>query len=199
MDIRDRLRLAVQLASGVMQLHATGWLDESWGKRDIRFFLRDDLQRRAADGNWYHVHVADKPFLRRNFGQALLGTSSQSATPAAIGSPLVQYDRSLFSLGIVLVELWFGKRLEDLPEYPQALESDSGSNKDNLEYQTANQLLDTINCQEGPIYSTAVRRCIRGLDCHATSLEQDELKNQAHAEVVSELERHWKAYDDRAE
>lgn len=194
LDKRDRLRLGVQLASGVMQLHATEWLNESWGKRDIHFFLNDDVSRRAADGKFYPEPVTNKPFLHRNFGLAPLGSSLQ---PTQIESPLVQYDRSLFSLGIILVELWFGNCLEDLPEYLDPQSNGSTLNNESLAYQTANQLIRRIN-EEGPIYGAAVRRCIRGLDCTATSLEEDELKDKVHTEVVSELERHWRAYDDRA-
>jgi hypothetical protein len=193
LDKRDRLRLGVQLASSVMQLHGTGWLNESWGKRDIYFFCEE----RRASGTQYTVPIVNKPFLRRTFDPTSRSSSLQLVMPTAVKSPLVQYDRSLFSLGIVLVELWFGKRLEDLLEYRKTAKTHGTSDKDCVEYHTANQLIPRIQSEEGELYGDAVRRCIRGLDCTATSLEEAELKNKAHAEVVFQLERHWKAYDDR--
>jgi hypothetical protein len=118
-DKRDRLRLGVLLASGVIQLHTTGWLNKRWTKCDINFFLKDDVRRRAKNGSWYSEPVVEKPFLCRDFGCAhgSWGSSSQQAKPTST-QPLVQYDASIFSLGIVLVELWFGKFSRRPPRIP---------------------------------------------------------------------------------
>ena len=191
---RDRLRLGVQLASAVIQLHATGWLNERWGRRDIHFFLDAELPRLAGSGGYQSVPVFEKPFLRRDFRKGLPDSQSQQNMPDLAQRSLVKYDASLFSLGIVLVELWFGECIEDFPEYPRATAHHEVSSNDNAEYQTADILLRKINQNEGLIYGNAVRRCIRGLDCTATSLEEDELKNKAHSHVVYELERYWTAY-----
>ena len=189
---RDRLRLGVQLASAVIQLHTTGWLNERWGRRDIHFFLAAELPRRAGSGGYQPVF--EKPFLRRDFRKGLPDSQSQQNMPALAQRPLVKCDASLFSLGIVLVELWFGECIEDFPEYHKATAHHEVSSSDNAEYQTADILLRKINQNEGLIYGNAVRRCIRGLDCTATNLEEDELKNKAHSHVVYELERYWTAY-----
>ena len=192
---RDRLRLGVQLASAVIQLHTTGWLNERWGRRDIHFFLAAELPRRAGSGGYQPVF--EKPFLRRDFRKGLPDSQSQQNMPALAQRPLVKCDASLFSLGIVLVELWFGKHIEDFPEYSEATHREALRN-DNAEYHTANELLRAIDRERGSIYGSAVRRCIRGLDCTETSLEEDKsnnLKNSAHSHVVSELERFWTAYN----
>jgi len=44
------------------------------------------------------------------------------------------------------------------------------------------------------MYGGAVRRCIRGIDHRATSLEDESFMNEVHAKIVSELERNWQAY-----
>ena len=189
---RDRLRLGVQLASAVIQLHTTGWLNKRWGKRDIYFFL--DV---SQSGDPHPAPVFEKPFLCRHFENRPRGSQSQQNIPPPTLSPLVKCDASLFSLGIVLVELWFGKHIEDFPEYSEATTHQALTN-DNAEYHTANELLREIDRERGSIYGNAVRRCIRGLDCTETSLEEDRsnnLKNSAHSNIVSELERFWMAYN----
>ena len=185
----------MQLSSAAIQLHTTGWLNERWGKRDIHFFLNANLLRRAENGDLRPVPVFEKPFLCRDFRNGVRDSQSQQDMPALTQSPLVKCDASLFSLGIVLVELWFGKSIEDFPEYPGATTHGEALRNDNAEFETADKLLRKINQEGGSIYEDAVRRCIRGLDCTATSLEEDELKNNAHSLIVSELERDWMAYD----
>ncbi|KAF8248841.1 hypothetical protein K440DRAFT_239844 [Wilcoxina mikolae CBS 423.85] len=100
---------------------------------------------------------------------------------------LLMCNKSLASLGIILVELWFGKRLEDLPGYPKGL---SGNDRTICSgFIAASQLLETIQNEAGDMYAGVVRRCIRGIDHRDTSLEDESFMNEVHAKVVSELER----------
>jgi len=92
------------------------------------------------------------------------------------------YNKSLASLGIILVELWFGKRLEDLPGYPQGLSSNNQTICS--DFVVASQLLETIQNEAGDMYGGAVRRCIRGIDHRATSLEDESFMNEVHAKIV---------------
>jgi len=54
--------------------------------------------------------VVDRPFVRRNFGTS----SEQKVSQAAAASALIEYNKNLFSLGVVLIELWFGQDIECL-------------------------------------------------------------------------------------
>ncbi|KAF8536958.1 hypothetical protein BDD12DRAFT_258064 [Trichophaea hybrida] len=186
----DRLRLGVQLASSVMQLYSTAWLKESWGKGDI-FFPQTTEKARLTTGGMHDIlkPVLEKPLVRRSFDPA--GDKSPPTTTTR--SPFVQYDKSLLSLGIILIELWFATRLQDLPEYLEARQQ-FNDRTDSTDYETANRLLPKIDCLAGPIYGGAVRRCIRGLDCTATTLDDEGYKNEVQSKVVSELERNWKAF-----
>lgn len=83
---------------------------------------------------------------------------------------------------------WFGKRLEDIEE---VLKQPDGDDTDNTEYDSADKLLEKI---EDPTYGNATRRCIRGLDYMATTLDDEGFKNEVYNRVVSELEVYWKAY-----
>jgi hypothetical protein len=108
---------------------------------------------------------------------------------------LFSYEQKPFSLGIILIELWLGRRLEDLPEFASAPNSDHEYDTDDTECHVANQLIPRIIKEAGSMYGGAVRRCIRGLDYTATSLEDDGFKNEVHSKVIAELERSWKAYN----
>ncbi|KAF8250454.1 hypothetical protein K440DRAFT_640029 [Wilcoxina mikolae CBS 423.85] len=198
LDKPARLRLGVQLASAVLSFHDTNWLSDSWGKRDI-CFPQEIVTGQLATGEAAEFRKPDveKPLIHRSFG--LAGDSHDTQTKRT--RPLVQYNQALLSLGIVLVELWFGKRLEDLQQDIQKAANDDtntgntgGTNKtaaENTDYETASKLLVDI---EDRGYKDAARRCIRGLDYDATTLDDKGFKNEVYALVTSELELYWKAY-----
>lgn len=97
----QRLRLALKLASSVMQLHTTDWLTDYWSKSDISF-LRSS----------YGVIDFDNPLIGRTFGNP-----SYSMTTLSQNLPRPMLHASipcLFSLGIVLLELRYRTLFEDL-------------------------------------------------------------------------------------
>jgi hypothetical protein len=176
-----------------MQLHRTEWLGESWGKQDI-FFPQIFAQAQLASGAVELIlePVVEKPFVCRSFGTAvdILGPQQIRTAKAPLAAP---YDKSLFSLGIVLIELWFGKRFQDLPEYPKGTKDFT----DDTEYLVARNLIPQLQDQAGFMYAVATRRCILGLEHPSTTLENDDFKSEVHVNVVSELQRNWKAYVSR--
>ena len=96
----QRSRLGLKLASSVMQLHTTEWLTDHWNKHDILFL-------RSLDGK---VDF-DSPFIRRSFGTRNMNLASKSESV-----PKLHFNASipcLFSLGIVLLELWYRGLFED--------------------------------------------------------------------------------------
>lgn len=189
LEKRDLLKLGAQLASAAMQLHGTVWLNEIWGKRDI-FFPQCPAEACTLQGKQIAIGkpILSKPFVRRIFESPTRPRSPQESDDVL----LLIYNKSLASLGIILVELWFGKRLEDLPGYPQGLSSNNQTICS--DFVAASQLLETIQNEAGDMYGGAVRRCIRGIDHRATSLEDESFMNEVHAKIVSELERNWQAY-----
>ncbi|KAJ5157472.1 Synaptobrevin [Penicillium canariense] len=96
-----RSRLGLKLASSVMQLHTTQWLTDRWNKFDISFL-------RSSDG----TVDFDSPLIRRSFGTRNIDLLSMSeALPKAhLGTSIP----CLFSLGVVLLELWYREVFEDL-------------------------------------------------------------------------------------
>lgn len=97
----QRLRLALKLASSVLQLHTTDWLTDYWSQSDISF-LRSS----------YGVIDFDKPLIGRTFGST--GYSMQTMAQNLARPMLHASIPSLFSLGIVLLELHYRARFESL-------------------------------------------------------------------------------------
>ena len=95
--LEERLKLGVRLASSVLQLHDTEWLNERWNKHEI-WFIQEDPCRDP---------VLKYPLVRRAF---LPGDKSTSTNP--VEAMIGPCNASLFSLGIALIELWHWKSLE---------------------------------------------------------------------------------------
>jgi len=186
-----RLRLAVQIANTMMYLHGTDWLGNTWGKCDI-FFRSRPVGKLFSIVNFRQPDL-DKPFFYRRPHSV---RNIQGA--AGMNSPL-QINKTLFSLGIILIELWFGKRLEDFPDnlqFPAGIERTN-----NTEYliEIAQHLLGTVGNDARLLYGDVVRRCILGLDLSRPALENQDYKREVYTEVVSELERSWKTFVGRDE
>lgn len=101
----DRIKLAVNLASTLLQLHGTPWVQERWSKRDILFFASHsdgitDPRQRPVD--------IDHPLLNQRF------SSTGSETPSTMPNlPRPTHPNlSVLSLGIMLLELWFATPIE---------------------------------------------------------------------------------------
>lgn len=97
--LRDRMLLALTLAISLLQLHETPWLYESWSKETIQFM-------KTPSGKGKGVSALDidftKPLVSREF-------SSQSQSLAKHLQP----KEALLELGIMLLELWHEKTIED--------------------------------------------------------------------------------------
>ncbi|KAI5849616.1 hypothetical protein DFP73DRAFT_302372 [Morchella snyderi] len=163
----DRLILGVQLASTVLQLHKTAWLSEDWSNEDI-FFHQIDTEGRIPD--------IKRPFVRQSPNPSSSLPQTQNIQQITKHT-LIPHDQSLFSLGIVLMELWYGRPLEKLQEKEDELGS-----KDLTNFVTARRLASNISLDAGAKYGEAVRRCINGLDYGSGCLDADDLKRKAHME-----------------
>ncbi|KAJ5622759.1 Synaptobrevin [Penicillium lividum] len=151
--LEQRSRLALKLASSVMQLHTTKWLSDYWSKSDISFL-------RSLDKVDF-----DNPLIRRSFGPRLeLASLSDSLPNLYLNIPC------LFSLGVVLLELWYREALEKLknetarkmvdifpciPWLPLTI-FQPPEYYDDL---TARRLASEMDCS--PNYKNSVLRCVR--------------------------------------
>ena len=178
---RERLKLAVRLASSVLQLHSTEWLRERWGKQDIYFIQRDSFQSRSPSLEIPVVHQAFTP--------------EPSVSTASIEPHIIHCNLSLFSLGIVLIELWFWRSVESF-QVNEHQAYDPWEASDTARFTTAQRLVPILYEDAGDIYGDTVRRCIVGLDHMDSKLENNEFKNEAYLKVLQPLEKHLEFFCD---
>ena len=180
---RERLKLGVRLASSVLQLHRTEWLQERWGKQDI-CLIQEGSSKSSSPS-------LETPVVCRTF------TSEHSVLEASIESRIICCNLSLFSLGIVLIELWFWRSEEsfqvDKPQHYCCLED-----LDTARFIRARRMIDKMYGDAGENYGNIVRRCIIGLDHKETRLDNDEFKNEVYLKIQQPLEKHLELFCDES-
>ncbi|OAX85304.1 hypothetical protein ACJ72_00334 [Emergomyces africanus] len=140
---KERFKLAVALSTSVLQFDDTPWLKQHWGTDDIHFFLKPSSS------------MSEQAYLTTVFSQSNhVPTKKHNCTSFP---PLVR-NKALFTLGIVLIELAFGKPLEDLRTQKDI--DESRGMPDLVDTFTVKRLLESVEDEAGYDYSEAVRRCI---------------------------------------
>ena len=141
----ERLKLGVRLASSVLQLHDTEWLQERWDKHDIYLI--------QADSSHSGSPSLETPVVRHTF------TSEPPAPEVPSKSRILFSNLSLFSLGIILIELWFWRSVESF-QVDELQVDELQVDPDIERYMTALQLITTMYGDAGMQYCNSVRRCI---------------------------------------
>ncbi|KAK7757460.1 hypothetical protein SLS62_000475 [Diatrype stigma] len=137
---RQRLALSFILSSSFLQLLNTPWLTISWAKSDI-IFMKSPKEPAT--------YMLDRPHLDRNL--AVKDGQSQSDEDIT---------KSLRQLGIVLLELCFGKLLEDQPCRKGLPHIDDDKVKFALDVTAALDWLQDVEGEAGPDYASAVKWCL---------------------------------------
>lgn len=104
-------------------------------------------------------------------------------------------NRTLFSLGIVLIELCMAMPIQELHE-PNELNAD-GTKNEFSDFQTADRLLEmeVISDKFGKRWSDVVRRCIHcDVDEAKKSLEDAGFRKAVYNKVLVELEEDYKQF-----
>ncbi|KAI9756017.1 MAG: hypothetical protein M4579_004062 [Chaenotheca gracillima] len=169
---KERLHLAVTLASTLLQLHQTPWLNERWSGKDI-YFLQTGTGM-----------ITSQPYVSQKFLKAPTSAApnGQSGT-----SPPRSCNESVFSLGIVLLELCFNQPLEDR-RLPEDLGPDGQPNAF-TDLSTARRLCTEALQERGPRFGDAVRRCIFcSFEPRSTDLQDDAFREAVYNNVVIPLE-----------
>lgn len=138
-DRRERYSVALLLASSVAQLQFTPWLRTGLTKDDVLFYPCKEDDCLIS----YH-----EPFIRQGFRDCDDHPQPDSGID----------DYNFFSLGILLLELCFGKRLEDHPQR-QRLPAASGGEKQAYDLQAAISWSQKVAGEGGDDYACAVNWC----------------------------------------
>ncbi|QVM06015.1 hypothetical protein D8B26_000725 [Coccidioides posadasii str. Silveira] len=174
----DRLQLAVTLASSILQLYQTPWLEDVWQKDEILFIQR-------TDGPVY-----GQPFITRHLSSAVSKQTKPKLEPHT--HPVIR-NPVLFALGVLLIELCLSKPLEQL-RLPEEMDKDGHPNPLS-NWMTANRLVDEIYMKGGSRYGDAVRHCIRcDFDRRDANLEREDFQQAGYDKIVSLLEKDLKDF-----
>jgi hypothetical protein len=167
---RDKYELAVILATSILQLHSTPWMNNSNWKEDVRFVRANDKDAPFAYiKRSFNEHVQDAALPERGF----------------INSPI--RNETIFALGVTLIELSLGRSLR----YFQT-EEDLGPNGEPnflTDLSIAQRLvMKQVHEKEGARYANTVNRCINcifdGID---PSLEDEQFRQAFYQSAVVPL------------
>ncbi|KAF1993825.1 hypothetical protein P154DRAFT_449145 [Amniculicola lignicola CBS 123094] len=138
---RQRYYIALLLASSVAQLQFTPWLRIGLTKEDVLFFSREDDVSAIPYG---------EPFIRQGFESFRHVQGNEDADEC-----------NFYSLGILLLELCFGQRLEDHPLRKKHPAGDENS-KQAFDLMAALKWSQSVADEGGSDYATAVKWCFMG-------------------------------------
>ncbi|KAF8445312.1 hypothetical protein BGX38DRAFT_1196217, partial [Terfezia claveryi] len=169
-SIRDRLRLAVLLASSVMQLHETSWLNKLWYSSDIFFKGTDARDLRLAE-----------PYLRSTFQAAQESTFAVAQVEDEWSDCILYCNQTLFMLGIVLIEIYHWERFEAL---------ENGRRKS----QAVREIVTELFQNAGENYGLSVKTCVQGLPGIEMDLDHEGFKNEVYEKIVVPLEDNLKHF-----
>ncbi|RSL74711.1 hypothetical protein CEP51_011480 [Fusarium floridanum] len=167
---RERFDLALILASSFLQFLDSSWLPIPFGKADVLF---------KSDPDNSTLFQLDQPHIRQQFdGRGTAKLSSTTMTAASISDSLDQ-------LGIILLELCFGKLLED-QSYRKAWPR-GGNAKEAAGYDVmaARDWQCQIPYEVGSDYAQAVGWCLGG----NRSTPRDRWREEMFLRVIQGLQK----------
>lgn len=154
----QRYTIALLIASSVGQLRSTLWMRSGLCKGNIIFYPRKDDDQ---------VLVYSEPYIRRNFPRA----DSQSSPG------ILTDDRNFYSLGILLLELCFGLRLEDHPLRKRKPPANDLETIHALDLVAAMEWKETVRGESGDCYAAAVNWCFSSVQDRAKGWRGDFIRN----------------------
>ncbi|KAK3167107.1 hypothetical protein OEA41_010232 [Lepraria neglecta] len=178
-------QLASTLGSTVLQLHSTPWL-EGWDKQDIQYLPE-------AEGDTAQSPTSPvQPYISRRFSSSKSRTSSVSSSTTAAQVQGFARNETLFTLGVVLIEIAYNKPIEDLVE-PGDLARTAAMTR----HFTALRLHKQIQLEMGKQYQRAVVGCLFcdfGAECSDADLKVPQFQRKVLEHVVLPLEEAMKPF-----
>jgi hypothetical protein len=160
---RHRFEIAAAVSWAALYLCGTSWFESGWGvKDDLHIFLRTEGKANRA------VVLDVHPSITHVFKQTSADVPLEQTAPGFETGQI--RNRTLFNLGILLLELCLGKTFEQISHEARRPASEGGLPLSSRaasvaaplsDYDVANQLLDEVYLAEGDLYGDALRRCLR--------------------------------------
>ena len=167
----ERLEIALTVASSILQLQKTPWLRDDWTKEDL------SLCKDRTDETKQHVLVS-KPFP---------ATELTDSTRAAkvFGLPR---NKTLFALGVFLIELCLGQAFESLRSPQDPLDANGHTNI-LTDLAAADRLTRHLYGEVGDRYGDVVRRCIHcDFNQRSVNLDDDDFRQAVYEGVIMPLQ-----------
>ncbi|KAF5000549.1 hypothetical protein FGRMN_1716 [Fusarium graminum] len=156
---KQRFAIAAAATWAVLYLCGLPWLDSDWNGKDIlRLFLEESQNTDSPSLQ------ADYPSISQLFKPVSQRPSTQSAAAAENFQNSQVRNRTLFNLGILLIELCLNNTPDQLRQELQANNfAASPGVKMPLpsDFEVANRLTEKIYLEAGDSYGYAVQRCLR--------------------------------------
>jgi hypothetical protein len=187
---KDRLKIALTLASTVLQLYDSPWIDSAWSGEDIQFLS-------SQSANSYEAPLIG-PFVSTSFHGPASASEPQQLAPTS--SPLVDSlvpSKVLFALAVMLVELCLGKTLVEMRQLSPGEET--GARKTTIldDYETAHEQLNSVYQKSGSNYGDVVQRCLKcefNIMPKQKQLGFEKFRHLVYEGVVAPLEENYKKY-----
>ena len=168
----DRLRIAVTLASSVLQLNGTSWLESKWSSKDIFFHEKSD--QKGNPSYWY-------PYLPWKL--CMTDCNIPGPFDSLSRGKYVTRSEVLLALGLTLIELCFGKTLAEMH-----IPEDGDRSEAVTEMKTGHRLCRYVYDEMGTLYGDVVRRCLyQPFDVRDMSLDNEELQQRVFDDIVTPL------------
>ena len=172
----DRLQIAVDIASSVLQLASTPWLKPDWRSQDITLHELDEHSHVQA------APVASKPYLSWPLNQINEGPVPLSTSPMHLRPRHIRNEGLLY-LAFALIELSLSKTLDDL-----GIDEDQNSNEITTRLNTAIRSLDQVYIASGDRYGDVVQRCLHcTFDMRDVSFSNEDFQQVVYEKVVCPL------------
>ncbi|EKG20782.1 hypothetical protein MPH_01949 [Macrophomina phaseolina MS6] len=178
----SKLRIALIMASSLLQLQGTPWLSEDWSKEEIGVL-------RGVEGE---IHT-----------KMLISKSCGSLPQQLRSSPTVNGPRSwegirsrpLFTLGVLLIELCIGKPFEELRRQRICSTPSDCQESTFLNLTVADEYIDWCYQDRGPHYGDVVRRCIWcSFDTRNVNFDDAQFQQAVYHGVVAPLQEDVKNF-----
>lgn len=144
LSAKHRYAIATSIAWSVLHLSDSPWLGDHWNQDGIKFFINESDQ-----------FVSRYPSTAYAFCSAASTALPSSATKDF--NRLIP-NKTIFTLGVILIELCLKKPLEDLR---QSLDGQARGRTILDEWDVANGSLEDVYLEAGDSYGNAVQRCIK--------------------------------------
>lgn len=181
---RDRLYIALTLASSVLQLGGTLWLNRQWTSGDILFLPMGNQGSATPKMDFANPYVSWK-VCQADSSPNLITDQDQNFVAHRIPSEI------LFVLGITLTELCFGQNISEL-----RIEDDHDSTEIMTNFNTASRLIPDVYSESGERYGDVVRRCLKcPPDVRDASLDNEEFQAAVFDSIVTPLSQDFEDFN----